>query len=311
MARRSQRPGGHQRISVNHAGSLTPSQEQALVVAADGGDADASRKLVEVFMPAITGLALDFPTAAGIERQELHQQGVVGLLFAVRRYDPRLNTPFWAYASYWVRKAMQELVAELTRPVALSDRAVRALAQMRTARGEYVQAHGTEPTVDQLSGATGLTPAQLESLQATERKPRALEEPLGAETETSGTVGDAIVDPVAEQAYEHVLDKIEIREVRDVADQLDERERAVIRAHYGLLGQPAQTLDQIGGGLGLTAERARQIEACALAKIREALAQPPRRSNGRIRRKIELVTASREAAGEAGSTAMLVPHSRV
>ena len=109
-------------------------------------------------------------------------------------------------------------------------------------------------------------------MQATERRPRALEEPLGAGTETSGTVGDAIVDPVAEQAYELVLDRIELREVRDVADQLDERERSVIRAHYGLLGQPEETLDQIGSGLGITAERARQIEAGALAKMREALA---------------------------------------
>ena len=257
---------------MNHTEALTPSQEQALVVAAEGGDAEASRRLVEVFMPGIAGLALGFPPGAGIERQELHQQGVVGLLLAVRRYDSRLNTPFWAYASFWVRKAMQELVAELTRPVALSDRAVRALARIRTARGEYVQAHGTEPTVDQLSGATGFTPAQLESLQATERTPRALEEPLGAGTETSGKVGDAIVDPVAEQAYEHVLDRIELREVLDVADQLDERERSVIRAHYGLLGQPAETLDQIGSGLGVSAERARQIEAGALAKMREALA---------------------------------------
>ena len=262
--------------SVNHTEPLTRSQEQALVVAADGGDADASRKLVEVFMPAITGLALRFPAAAGVERQELHQQGVVGLLLAVRRYDPRLNRPFWAYASFWVRKAMQELVADLTRPVALSDRAVRGLAQIRTARGAYVQAHGTEPTVDQLSGATGFTPAQLESLQAAQRMPRALEEAFGVETEMSGTVGDAIIDPVAEQAYEHVLDEIEMDEVRDVADQLDERERVVIRAHYGLRGQPAQTLDQIGGGLGLTAERARQIEAGALAKMRTTLARAGR-----------------------------------
>lgn len=249
---------------------LTRSQERALVAAAGSGDADASRKLVEVFMPAIAGLALGFPTAAGIELKELHQQGVVGLLFAARRYNPRRNTRFWAYASYWVRKAMQELVAELTRPVALSDRAVRALARVRTARKEHVQAHGTEPTAEQLSGATGFTAAQLESLQATERMPRALEEPLGVNAETSGTVGDAIVDPVAEQAYEQVLDAIEMREVGEVADQLDERERAVIRAHYGL-GQRAQTLDQIGGALGLTAERARQIEAGALTKLRDAL----------------------------------------
>jgi RNA polymerase primary sigma factor len=223
-------------------------------------------------MPAIAGVALGFRTGRGVEHQELLQQGVVGLLFAARRYDPRLNTRFWAYASFWVRKAMQELVAELTRPVALSDRAVRALARIRTARREYLQTHGTEPTDAQLSDVTGLTPAQVESLQAAERVPRGLEEPLRVEAETSGTIGDTIVDPVAEQAFEHVLDKLELCKVRDVAERLDQRERTVIRAHYGL-GQPTQTLDQIGGTLGLTGERARQIEADALTKLRDALAQ--------------------------------------
>jgi RNA polymerase primary sigma factor len=258
---------------VSHAEALTRPQELALVVAADGGDSDASRKLVELHMPAIAGIALRFPTGAGVELQELLQQGVVGLLFAARRYDPRLNTPFWAYASFWVRKAMQELVAEVTRPVALSDRAVRALAQLRTARRDYLQTHRTEPTNDQLSGATGFTPAQIESLQATERMPRSFEESLGSDAETGATFGDTILDPIGEQAFEQVLDEIEIREVRDVADQLNERERAVLRAHYGL-GQPAQTLDQIGDALGLTAERARQIEVGALTRMRDALAQP-------------------------------------
>ena len=256
---------------MKHAGPLTPSEEQSLVVAAEGGDADARRRLVEAFMPAIAGIARGFPSGAGIETRELVHEGVAGLLFAARRYDPRLNTPFWAYASFWVRKAMQELVAELTRPVALSDRAVRALAQVRAARSDHVRAHGTEPTHEQLSAATGFTRAQLESLRATERRARALEEPLGEEA--GGTVGDAIADPLAELAYEHVLDEIERRDVRHLTDQLDERERAVVHAHYGL-GQPAQTLNQIGTGLGLTAERARQIEAAALRKMRDALTRP-------------------------------------
>jgi RNA polymerase primary sigma factor len=259
--------------SVNHAEALALAEEQALVVAAESGDPDACRKLVELYMPAIAGIALRFPTGSGIELQELLQQGVVGLLFAARRFDARLNTPFWAYASFWVRKAMQELVAELTRPVALSDRAVRALAQIRMARRGYLQAQGTEPTNEQLSDATGFTLAQLESLQAADRTPRGFEEPLAYDAETSATVGDTLVDPVAEQTFEQVLDEMEIREARDVTDRLTERERAVIRAHYGL-GQPAQTFDQIGGELGLTAERARQIEVGALTRMRDALAQP-------------------------------------
>lgn len=260
---------------MSHAEALTPGQERALVVAAEGGDADACRKLVEAFMPAIAGLALGFRARAGIQLQELLQQGVVGLLFAARRYDPGRNTPFWAYASFWVRKAMQELVAELTRPVVLSDRAVRNLAHIRTAQREFLRAHGAEPTKEQLSGATGLTVQQLERLQATERMPRALEEPLVTQDSTGGTVGDAIVDPVAEQPFEQVLDHMEMREVRSVADHLTERQQAVIRAHYGL-GQPAQTLGQIGDRLGLTAERARQIEIDALTRMCEALSQRSR-----------------------------------
>ena len=252
------------------ARQLTAGEERDLVVAAQGGDAEARRKLVWAFLPAIAAFARRGHKGTGVERQELVQEGVVGLLRAAHRYDPGLGTPFWAYASFWVRKAMQELVAELARPVALSDRAVRELARIRAARREHLQSHATEPTLDQLSRSTGLTLSHVERLQATERSPRGIEERLTPDGLTTATVGDTIVDPLAEQAYERVLDEIEIAEVRDLADHLVARQRAVIRAHYGL-GEPAQTLDQIGAGLGLTAERARQIEVVALSALREAL----------------------------------------
>jgi RNA polymerase sigma factor (sigma-70 family) len=250
---------------------LTALQERDLVIAAESGDSDACRKLVEVFLPAIGDLARSFKNSR-VERLELLQEGVAGLLFAVRRYDTTLNTPFWAYASFWVRKAMQELVAELTRPVALSDRAVRELAQIRRARSEHLQMHRVELTTDELGRATGLTPAQVERLQATERTPRSTQEPLIGGDEDTATIGDTIVDPTAEQAYQQVLDAFEIRDARELTERLDERERMVIRAHYGL-GQDAQTLSEIGAVLGLTAERARQIEVGALSKLRAALSQ--------------------------------------
>src|SRR5205823_2713195 len=136
----------------------------------------------------------------------------------------------------WVRKAMQELVAELTRPVALSDRAVRGLAAIRAARNTHLHDHGVEPTTEELMRATGFTRDQLETLQAAERTPRSLYERFGEGPDGSGTVGNEITDTLAELAYDQVLDEIESREVRDLADQLDERERAVIRAHYGLGG---------------------------------------------------------------------------
>lgn len=242
------------------------------MIAADGGDAAACRRLVEAFLPAIASLARGF-RGSRIEQRELLQEGVAGLLLAARRYDFALETPFWAYASFWVRKAMQELVAELTRPVALSDRAIRDLAHIRRARNEYLQRYGLEPTPEALSAVTGLAPGQIERLRATDRRPRALEERLSAADPSSTTVGEALVDPAAEQAYDRVLDELQLQDVFSLIDELDERERSVIRSHYGL-GQRSRTLSEIGAALGLTAERARQIEATALTRLRETLAEP-------------------------------------
>ena len=242
---------------------LTAHQERDLVIAAECGDSEACRKLVETFLSAISRIAVGFQSDA-FEHRELLHEGVAGLLFAARRYDASLGTPFWAYASFWVRKAMQEFVAELTRPVSLSDRAVRDLARLTRARREHQQKHRAEPTTDELSRATGLTLAQLESLEAAERVPRAMDNELAADT---------LADPAAEQAYQEVLDELEMGYVRDLTEELDERERIVVRAHYGL-GECQQTLSEIGARLGLTAERARQIEVDALRKLRAGLAQP-------------------------------------
>lgn len=251
---------------------LTAREERNLVIAAECGDAAACRRLVETFLPAIASLARGFE-GSRVERRELLQEGVAGLLFAARRYDAELDTPFWAYAKFWVRKAMQELVAELARPVALSDRAARDLSRIRRVRNEHLQGTGKEPTAEQVSAATGLARTQVESLLATERMPRGLEDPVRGDDPSSPTIGETIVDPIAERAYENVLDGLEVHGVLDLTDGLEDRERSVIRSHYGL-GQEPRTLSEIGAGLGLTAERARQIEAVALSKLREALAQP-------------------------------------
>jgi len=253
---------------------LSPEQERELIAAAEGGDEAASRELVELFLPAIGGLARRFHPGGQVQRTELMQEGVAGLLFAARRYDPRRETPFWAYASFWVRKAMQELVAEVTRPVALSDHGVRHLARLKAARRDHVQDHGTEPTTAELAAATGLARAQIDTLMAVDSAPRSFDEPFGADDGTAGTFGETVADPGAEREYDRVLDAMEIQAVGSLADGLDLRERAVLSAHYGL-GRSPQTLNEIGSDLGLTAERIRQIEKEALEKLREAALAPP------------------------------------
>jgi RNA polymerase primary sigma factor len=248
---------------------LTAQQEQDLVVAAQRGDAVACLRLIDAFLPAIAAFATGF-RGSRVERAELLQAGVAGLLIATRRYDSDLGTPFWAYASFWVRKAMQELVAELARPVVLSDRASRDLARLRRLRHESLQTRRREPTVDELSAASGFAAEHVENLLSTERVPRSLDEPLGGYGVPSLTVSETIVDPLAERAFQKVLDDHELDRMETLVEGLEQRERAVIRNHYGI-GRGPRTLSEIGAELGVSAERARQIEVGALEKLRSAL----------------------------------------
>jgi RNA polymerase sigma factor (sigma-70 family) len=242
------------------------------VIAAEAGDEAARRELVEAFLPAIGAIARLYRIGAGVERRELIQEGVVGLLRAVSRYEPRLETPFWAYASWWVRQAMQQFVTEVTGPVVLSDRARRGLAKLKAARTDHLRRHGTEATTAQLASATGFSDEQLASLLAIEMAPRGLEEPLSSDSGDTSMFGQTIPDPRAEQEYERVLDAIELRRMRDLTAVLDDRQRTVLFSHFGL-GQPPQTLAEIGERLAITAERVRQIEVEALRKLRDAAAQ--------------------------------------
>src|SRR4051812_6795446 len=127
-----------------------PAAELQLVIAAKERGSDARATLIETFTPLVGSVARIY-RGSSVSRAELMQEGVVGLLRALERYDAELGTPFWAYASWWVRQAMQQLVSELTRPVVLSDRAVRQLARIKDARRELLQANGGEPTIGQLA----------------------------------------------------------------------------------------------------------------------------------------------------------------
>jgi RNA polymerase primary sigma factor len=252
---------------------LPPKLEHELVIAAEGGDADARARLVEAFLPAIGGVARMYRNSSAVDRGELMQEGVVGLLRALERYDPDMGAPFWAYASWWVRQAMQQLVAEMTRPVVLSDRALRRLARVKDSRREFLQVEGKEPELADLVDATGFTREQIQSLLAVERAPRGLDETLSSEDGPTGTLGDLVADPVSEDEYQRVVDNLEPHELRDLTDGLGEREREIVFSHYGF-GRPAQTLREIADGLDLSVERVRQLEERALGQLREAASWP-------------------------------------
>lgn len=249
--------------------------QSELVRAARRNRPHARARLIESFMPLIGSVARIYAHAPTVNRSELMQEGVVGMLRALERYDPELGTPFWAYASWWVRQAMQQVVSELSRPVVLSDRALRQIAHMREARRTFARAHAREPSVQELATASELTLEQLHRLSVAERAPRGLEEPIDGTTAGGGaTFGDTLRDPQAEEAYEQLGVRMVSAEVPRLLEQLSEREQGVVKARYGVQSQEL-TLRELGETMGISAERVRQIEQTALEKMRTAYPRPP------------------------------------
>lgn len=246
--------------------ALPASVERELVAAAQAGDATARGRLVEAFMPLIASVARVYRESTRVDHVELLQEGVVGLLRAMERFDPDRGVPFWGYATFWVRQAMQQLVAEVTRPLVLSDRALRQLSRIKDAHGSALRENGREPGRAELAARTQLSEDQIQALLAAERPARSTDEPLVRDDGAVGTFGDLLVDPLAEGEYERVLDGIEVEQLLTLLSGLTDREREILAARYGLHDEE-QSLREIGERLGLSAERVRQLEQRALGKL--------------------------------------------
>ncbi len=244
----------------------TREPERELVLAAKrGGERDRER-LVTAYLPSIATVARRYRRQQGVSWKELTQEGVVGLLRALQRYDTARDVPFWAYASWWVRQAMQQVVSELSGPLVLSDRALRQLARIRLAERIFEQEHGRPATNAALAASVGLPRGQVEHLITAGRRWRGLDEPVGGDSSEATTLGERLSDPPAEEAFELVPQRLAVADLPRLLNLLSEREREVLRARFGI-GTTMRTLREVAGGLGVSAERVRQIEQGAIEKL--------------------------------------------
>jgi RNA polymerase sigma factor (sigma-70 family) len=271
------RGGGHLGAIVERAETAAGNAEGAaaadpetpdLVRRAQAGDTAAREELIGRLLPLVSSLARRFRTE-GLDQTDLIQEGIVGLLRALDRYDPRRGAPFAAYAGWWIRQALQDARSDFIRPFRLPPKALRQLSQLKSEHQRIYQDEQRSAGVRELAQRTNIDLDQATALAAADARVRSLDEPVESTEGQVGSLGDLLEDPLSAEAYEHVVETVAGVQLRALLSRLTDQEREVVCARFGFDGEP-QRLVEIGERLGLSAERVRQIEERALAKLRQA-----------------------------------------
>jgi RNA polymerase sigma factor (sigma-70 family) len=235
---------------------------------AQAGDEGAREELIRRLLPLVHSTARRYRTE-GLEQADLLQEGIVGLLRALQRFDPERGVPFAAFATWWIRQSLQEARSDFMRPLRLPPKALRQLSQLKSEHQRIYEGERRSAKVAELAERTNIELEQAEALMVADARERSLDEPIGSMDAELGTLGDLLEDPLSAAAYEGVVDAVAGEQLRALLSRLTDREREVVGARFGFDG-PAERLSEVGERLGISAERVRQIEERALAKLRSA-----------------------------------------
>jgi RNA polymerase sigma factor (sigma-70 family) len=235
---------------------------------AKAGDEAAREELIRRLLPLVHSTARRYRTE-GLEQADLLQEGIVGLLRALQRFDPGRGVPFAAFATWWIRQSLQEARSDFMRPLRLPPKALRQLSQLKSEHQRIYQGERRSAKVPELAERTNIELEQAEALMVADARERSLDEPIGGMDTELGTLGDLLEDPLSAAVYEDVVDAVAGQQLRGLLSRLTDREREVVGARFGF-DAPAEKLSEVGERLGLSAERVRQIEERALAKLRSA-----------------------------------------
>jgi RNA polymerase primary sigma factor len=248
---------------------ITHEREIELAKRIEMGDREARKQFVLANLRLVVSIAKRY-VGRGLTLLDLIQEGNIGLIRAVQRYDWRRGHRFSTHATWWIRQAISRAVADKGRTIRLPVYVNTALNRIRRERQRLLQELGREPTEFELAEATGLDPIRMVELQAAPGAPVSLELPVGEDEEQE--LGDVLADTESASPEDIATTQTLKDEVQRVLESvLTPRERLVLQLRFGLGNSQAHPLEQVGRELGITRERVRQIEAGALAKLR----QPP------------------------------------
>jgi RNA polymerase primary sigma factor len=242
---------------------LTPAQEVALSKRIERGDAAARRELIEANLRLVVSIARGF-RGLGLPLVDLVQEGSVGLIRAVEKYDWRRGTRFSTYATWWIRQAIMRGVANDARTIRIPVHAGERQHAIRRESSRLEAALGRTPTRAELARATGFSRARVDAALDAACVRASLNQPVGGGND--GELGETIPDIRASDPLEDAADAIAAEQIESELGALPERERRTLELRFGLTGEP-RTLAEIGVELGLSPERVRQIERGALARL--------------------------------------------
>ncbi len=245
---------------------ITPDKEKELGYKAQKGDLDAIQELARANLRFVISVAKKYQNR-GVSLTDLIQEGNVGLVTAARKFDPDQGVKFISYAVWWIRQAILASLANQGRSVRVPLNRASDLARIFREKERLKQELGRDPTSEELSKATELTPVLIESLQTLNAAEIRLDAPIG-DSEDSQLVERFIIEEAAEPEQE-VESRLLTEMVEVALDTLEARDAKVLRLYFGLEGEREHTLEEIGNILGVTRERIRQLRDRALRRLRE------------------------------------------
>jgi RNA polymerase primary sigma factor len=250
--------------SIGRVDLLTAEQEVTLAKRIERGDMSAKQQMIEANLRLVVSIAKNY-LGRGLTFLDLIQEGSLGLIRAVEKFDYRRGYKFSTYATWWIRQAVTRAIADKARTIRIPVHMVEKLNKVVHVERALVQEMGREPSPDEIAKELEWTAREVKDILRMSQLPVSLEKPIGEDEDSS--LGDFVEDETAESPFELASENLRRQNVRKALEALPEREREVMEMRFGLNGHQARTLEEVGRAFGVTRERIRQIENNTLKKL--------------------------------------------